>query len=379
MNDHCEPNAGHPTTRTIFTESWFSLVSHPLSSVTSVLITALVCLIALGTAGRTAATEQAVLSTINSVGTTLITVTDSTGQAAISSKAIEILSDIDGVQWVFGLGSANDATLPGIDTTHTGTPVTSRTVIGTIPAEISLISGREPLPGEAIAGTYATQELALADGAGDAVIKDSKVAVVGTFTTADGPLATLNETLLVAPYEPGAETIRYLYIRSQAEYDIEAIAQLVQDLLPTSQPHAVTVEVADGALQLRDALSGTLTESSRQILALVLVLGLALIFLNTTATITSRRRDFGRQRAIGATRSALVVIVLLQTTIAALIGSALGTTAGLTYVIATAGAAPSPDFTIGIFALSTLAATLGALTPAIVASRRDPVRILRVP
>lgn len=114
---------------------------------------------------------------------------------------------------------------------------------------------------------------------------------------------------------------------------------------------------------------------------MIVVLGVGLVVVAVTlfGAVSQRRRDFGRRRALGASRSAVVALVLAQTFIAALLGGVVGLATGSFIVWRLVDALPSPSFTAGVLALSMLSALLAAVPPALIAARRDPVQILRVP
>ena len=74
-----------------------------------------------------------------------------------------------------------------------------------------------------------------------------------------------------------------------------------------------------------------------------------------------------------------MLLVIVQTAVAALLGIALGTAIGLVAVDRLAGAVPSLAFVAGVDVLALLTALLAAVPPGLAAARRDPVAILRVP
>ncbi|WP_448058948.1 ABC transporter permease [Cellulomonas hominis] len=345
---------------------------------TTALVIALVCLVTLGTTGRTAATEHQVLTTVDLLGTRLVTLTDSTGTAGIDSSVVDLLTGMESVEWAFALGPAVDATMPGLGTTVAGAPVTARPIVGQLPAEMTTGSGRTARGGEAVAGTRAATNLGLTAGVGTAHIRGNSVAVVGTFS-AEGPLSPLDGTLVLRPDRTDAFTVRYVYLRVAPAYDVQAVADLVEAVTPASTPSGVDVDVARGALELRTVLSGTLGESARQLMAMVLGVGMVLVSVTVTGAVNARRRDFGRQRAIGASRSAIVTLVVVQSAISGLLGAAAGSAGGILLAVLTSAPTPTPTFILSVITLSLIVALLGAAPPAVIAARRDPVLILRVP
>ena len=126
---------------------------------------------------------------------------------------------------------------------------------------------------------------------------------------------------------------------------------------------------------MRAAVAGELGRFSRSLIAAVLAAGLILITLIIYASVTARRQDFGRRRALGARRGTIAGLVVTQTLIVIIIGAAAGT--ALTFRWTTEP--PDTGFVAAITILTLLAAGLAATPPAIIAAGRDPVHVLRVP
>ena len=116
----------------------------------------------------------------------------------------------------------------------------------------------------------------------------------------------------------------------------------------------------------------------RTLLLGVLGGGALLVAIVTLADVLVRRKDLGRRRALGATRGAILFLVVLRTLAPALLGAALGVAAGL-YATSRLGAMPPWPFTLGTATLALLAASVAAIPPALYAATRDPVRVLRTP
>lgn len=347
------------------------------TTLTLVLVLATVCFSVLVTTGQAAAAEARVVEQIDSIGTRLIAISDDGGQARIDPGAPDLLAGISDVSWVLGLGEAADVTNALLPDAR----VASRAVVGTLPADLVIVRGRTPRPGEAVAGADAATRLHLGPGLGRVQAADGSrdpVAVVGTFT-ADGPLAHLNSVVLIATGADQLTSLRYVYVMAS---DVTTVGRLQKVLLsstPAEAPDVLTIEAPSGALALRDVIAGQLGASSRRLMALVMGVGAVIIAVTLLSATASRRRDFGRRRALGATRSALVAGLLIQVGLSALPGVLLGTAAGLVTLQATTGSLPEVRFVLGVVGL-TLLLTLVAATPvATHAAHRDPLRILRVP
>lgn len=366
------------TSRAIVVDALRAAWARPLPTGICALVIAAVCLVTLMTTGRTAATEAQVVASIDSVGTRLITVTDTTGNAGIDPSAPELIEQLDGVVWAFGVGPALSATNPSVGSV-VGSSTSARALIGTLPPETSITQGRMPArPGEAIVGQQAREALFLSDVAGAIDAEDQSLAAVGEFA-ATGPLEGLGASLLYVPSSDQNLPVRYLYVLADEGTDVPGLAQAVEAIVPAHHPEALEVDVPTSAIELREVISGTLGAASRQLMAIVLSVGLLLVAVTMAGAVAGRRRDFGRQRALGATRLHVVVSVLVHSGLAGVIGTAFGLALGLAATWVMTGALPSLRFSMGLAGLTVYVALVGSLPPAIAAALRDPVRILRVP
>lgn len=348
------------------------------TTITLVLVLAAVCFAILVTTGQAAATEARVVEQIDRAGTRLIALSDDGGAAGILPHAPMTLESISDVTWTFGLGAAFEVTNPLLPADR----VAARALVGTLPPDLPIIQGRAPRPGEAVAGTGAVIPLNLGAALGavrGTDLGDEAVGVVGVFE-ATGPLHGLANTVLVAAHpHDGLETLRFVYVMANDVAVVERLEDVLRTSTPARQAAAVTVETPSGAIALRDVVAGNMGAASRQLMAVVMGVGAVLIAVTMLAAAVSKRRDLGRRRALGATRSALVAGLLAQTAAGAVPGVMLGTIAGLVTLQATTSSLPSVRFVVGLAGL-TLLLTLAAATPvALHAATRDPLRILRVP
>ena len=157
------------------------------------------------------------------------------------------------------------------------------------------------------------------------------------------------------------------------------VAHALTASVQSEDPKKVTIERPQGLNELRAAVAGELRKGAQELLVLVLGVGLALVSITMYGAIAARKRDFGRRRALGASRSSIVVLVLIQAGVAGAIGAITGCAAGLVLMAQTSGLTPGIGFLFGVVGLALVTAAIGALPPALSAALADPVRIVRVP
>ncbi len=329
------------------------------------------------TTGQSAAAERAVLSHIDSAGTRLIAVSDRSETPGILPAAVAQLGLLSDVTWVFGLGRATDvqhATLPD-------EAVALRPIVGDVPSELGLNTGRMPRPGEAIVGSRAAVLLRAEAGFGTLRAVDGSgapVALVGAFR-ATGPLDHLNDVVLMATEPTHADPVSFLYVLASDVTTVHRLSETLPLAIVANDPAALEVEEPSGVVALREVIAGQLGARARQLMALVIAVGGVIIAGTLHGATAQRRKDFGRKRALGATTHVLVLGVLLHVSVGALAGIALGVTIGLLGLTFAIGVLPSATFVCGVAGLAYLTALLAATPVAIAAARTDPLTILRVP
>jgi putative ABC transport system permease protein len=347
-------------------------LTQPVATAVTFLLVATVCTVILATTGQTVAAEAQVLSRIDLAGTRSITVLDSGGRAGLTVSAVDRISLLSGVEWVIGLGPAQDATNAQIEG---GRPAPIRTLYGDLPGIVTATSW-DRATGTALIGSEAQAVLGLDVPAGGLILGDRELVILGSFT-ADEPLAFLNRSGLTV-YDTGG-AIRSIQILARQPADVEPLARAVVMVLDPLDPSSVAVETSAALADLRTAVAGELGRYGRNLVSLVLSVGLVLVGLSVYGTVSARRRDFGRRRALGASRPTIVGLVIGQTLLAAAGGTVVGSIVGLLMIRRATGALPAPGFPVSIATLALLTATIAALPPAMIAAFRDPVRVLRVP
>lgn len=146
-----------------------------------------------------------------------------------------------------------------------------------------------------------------------------------------------------------------------------------------ADPSQVTIESSARLAALRADVEHNLTTYGRSLLLLILACGGGLIAIILRSLVLLRRRDFGRRRALGATRGTIVALLLIQVAVLTVVGVALGVVATLVASRLRGLALPGPDFFAAVGLLTLVAALAGALLPAVFAARREPLKELRTP
>lgn len=349
--------------------------SQPVATVVTATIVAAVCGVIVSTTGQTVAIERDVLSRIDDAGTRTIVVEDMQGRGQLRPEVIDRLKAVSHVEWVVAFGLTTDvrpASLPGAD----GVPI--RPVFGGLPPPVTT-SGAALSPGIALAGIDALRDLGFGTAAGPvqpAAADTQELAVAGWFE-ATAPLTFLNRSLLTLP-GPNESVMRIVILADSAR-SVSDVKELARNLIDPVDPTSISITTSDTLITVRAAVQGTLGTFGRAIVGGVLLAGLVLTGLNVFGAVTARRRDFGRRRALGASRLDIVAMVLVQTVATGVGGALMGTAIGVLVVQRAVGTAPSPDFVAAVAILAVLVTAAAGLVPAVIAAFRDPVRVLRVP
>jgi putative ABC transport system permease protein len=349
--------------------------SQPIGSLVTMLVVAGVCGAILSTTGRTVQAEAEVLARIDEAGSRSVVLSDTRGDAGIRPDAIDRIEALSGVEWAVGFGPAQDAAAAAVPG---GTPVATRTLYGSLPDEV-VTSGWSGQAGTALVGPEARRTLGMTHPVGGARRGDTDLAIVG-WMHADEPLDFLNAGVLVAP-DPDDRRARVgsLHVLVSEPRYVAPLTRAVLLLADPSDPDAVRVESSPAISEVRAAVRGELGQFGRRLVALILGTGLVLVAVNVYGATTARQRGVGRRRALGASRTDIVVLVTAQTVAVGALGTLIGTLVASSLVWHWTGALPSTSFALSIATLAVLTSAAAALPPATIAAHRDPVRVLRVP
>lgn len=326
------------------------------------------------TTGRTVGAEDKVLSSIDSVGTRTILVRAAPG-AGLTTDVLGRLAHIDGIAFSGAFSAAVDSTNTRIPD---GTSVPVRYAYGADLRSLGIPAAASE--GFAYASQAALDQLGLPDVAGSITLTDGTTHGIGGRIATPEFLADLEPVVLVAePYSRHPQPVSLLLIVAARPDLVGALTDAVTSVLAATDPTKLTIQTSETLAQLRSMIQAQLGGFSRQLLiALLLVTGI-LVCVILSGLVTLRRRDFGRRRALGATRSFILALLLVQTTMLALAGVSIGAASAAILLAVAGDPLPRPAFTIALGILGLFTAILAAILPAVAASRREPIRELRVP
>lgn len=362
------------TVRSVTVEAWRMSRSQPMLSAFVAAVVAVAVLAVVLTTGRSVRSERDILNRIDDAGTRSIIVRDGGAEPQIDPDAADRIRHLAGVDWVLALGPAVDVVpiaARGIP------PAAAYPFHEPLPVAVAIQATDHPSAGQALVGGGSREALRLSAAAGGLVSRaGAEFAVVGSFT-AEPPLEHLESVVLV-PAEPGTR-LRTIHVIVERPEDVRRVVAGIPALLGARDPGAVRIETSQALADVRAAVRGELSRFGRDLVVLVLAVGLLVVGLTLYADVTARRRDFGRRRALGASRALIVALVATRTLLLAGSGGLVAAAASPILMLSMTGSPPPADFVIAVAMLAVLTSVTASLPPALVAAFRDPVRILRVP
>ncbi|HRN30445.1 MAG TPA: hypothetical protein PK890_12200, partial [Terrimesophilobacter sp.] len=286
--------------------------AHRATTIMLILVTVAMTTTTFLTAGRAAAAEQEVLRSVDDAGPRLIEVTITEPSPGVTTATLNRFTKINNVEWVLGLGPARD-----VRSSATGARinVAARDLLSPLPPEVSINPGRTPRAGEAIIGVQTQQRLQLLHPSGALLDAGIPRSVVGAFS-ASGSIENLDRLVLIQPDTAATTTYATLiYLLADDAGNVDAIVRQIRALAAINPADSLAVQTSPELVELAAVLAGEIGGLSRQLAIGAILVGIILVALTMTLALNARRKDFGRRRALGASRSALIGLTLLEAAI----------------------------------------------------------------
>lgn len=366
-------------------ESCAAALGTKITSAVSIVMVAGMVLAVLLTAGRTVGAQQEVIDTLDDAGTRTIVVRAG-DDAGLDPSVLTRVQGITAIAGSAAFGPAQDAINAAVPE---GTRVPIRMVFGDDLSILGLtLSG---FPGGAYASDIALSALGLEHPAGAVKTIDGiEVPISGRISTPEH--LTFLEPLLIVPYTPettdkDGSDIRFdshrhvatLVVLAQDASQVSVLTDVVKSLLDVADPQSVTVESSEQLAHLRGLIDTQLGSANRALVIAIFALTAVLVASILYALVLMRRKDYGRRRALGATRSFIMALVLTQVASLAVIGAALGAAVASGALMLSESPQPPLDYYLSIALLAIATAVVAGVLPAGLAATRDPAKELRVP
>lgn len=368
----------HPISRSwaIAQEAWASAVSQPAASVVTVIMIAGMIVAVMMTTGRAVGSEQRVLASIDDAGTRTIQVRAG-NDAGLTSDVLDRLANLAGIEWAAAFSAAEDATNTAVPD---GTRAPVRLAYGDHLERLGIPADSPSPGGLAYASPGALAQFGLPDVAGSITTTGGATyGMAGQITTPDFLDGLEPVTLVPQPDATGHEAVDLLLVIAERPELVAPVADAVLSVLAVDDATKVTVQTSEALAQLRSIVQNQLGAFSRGLVLIMLGVTGLLVAAILYGLVMMRRKDFGRRRALGATRGLIVILLLTQTAILAVLGIVLGEAASVIALWVAGDPLPGWTFSSSIAILAIATALIAALVPAISAARRDPIRELRVP
>lgn len=357
-------------TASIWAQRIFSLVTFLIVFGSTVAI--------MSTNGRAVASEAAVLESFSAEDTRTITVDVVKPEGRLTTRHVDHLAALPETTTVLGFGPTYDYRAAA---NPAGNQLAVRQVYGYI--------DKQPVTEMAMNGALLSKEsfasVGLPLGRGSLAAPDHTDLLV------DGVLSTPSflesyEPLAITPLatgrfmEPGipanVSTIRIL---CDSPSSVALVTQLAQQLTSHNDPGSVQVSTTEELAALQGAVAGTLSAQSHGLLMGVIAASLGAICVNVWGLAIARRKDYGRRRALGASRTMVTALIVSQVGAIALAGISAGIAGTNVWFVLQQMALPTTAYCISLALVITVGAMFAALVPAVVASTRDLINELRVP
>jgi putative ABC transport system permease protein len=362
--------------RAAFRESFASSLAAPVVALLTILMVAGMCASVLLTSGRAAGAQQSVIASIDSAGTRLIVVTAQSG-AGLSPGVLGDLGAVDGIEWMGAFGAASDVRNGAFER---GTRVPMRFAWTTDWAPLGIDSPDYASDGVVFGTPDTLEALGVLNDYGAVVDDQGRRYSLSTQGELAPHLAFLEPLVLAQQRHVSADDRVSVLVIVAARSDlVSPLSTTIESMVQGNDPASVSVDTSDTMAALQGLVQGQLGDFGRSI-----TLGILLVTGGLTGTVllgmaNLRRKDFGRRRALGASRGLIMSLLLMQTALLASAGALLGSAAASIVLVATNAPLPSWKYIAGVALLALGTALASSLGPAIYAASREPIKELRVP
>jgi putative ABC transport system permease protein len=230
--------------------------------------------------------------------------------------------------------------------------------------------------GQGLALPDANRSLGLQDGVGTANLDGAPIAIVGERPVPAG-LSFLSTSVLVLSCDDAS--IKELVVVADEPRIVPDLISALLSLFTTDERSRLQLEsdVDEVADSEAVALAAERSAQSTSVTGTAGATGATALLL--AAMVVQRRRDFGRRRALGATRAWVSVLIVVQAWIMAVTAWCLAVAVIVAVSAVSEVTTPDASFVAGLGLMLMCAAPVGGLVAGSLAATGDPLREIRVP
>ncbi len=239
---------------------------------------------------------------------------------------------------------------------------------------LTLTTGRLPAaPGEVLAEDGTAIALGVDETGGWVEDATGRAwSIVGTFR----PDHDRAPRSVLVPWQPSTP-VRQVTVVAASMTDVDPVTRAAAGLADASGPGELTVERSDDAAALGGDVTSTIERYAVVIVATVMGAGVLVLGLLSLLMVHSRRQEFGRRRALGAGRGAVVGLVVAQGVLVISGGAVVGALLGSLLGVVLWAQVVDPSLQGSVVVATVMLAVTAQLPSAVLAGLRDPVRVLR--
>ena len=300
--------------RSVAREALASAIAAPIvSSLVIAMIAGMSAAVVLAS-GQSITAERGVIQSIDTAGTRSIVIESQPG-ANFDTTLLDRVANLNAVEWAGALHFISDAHNAAIPD---GAAVSHFQVWATSWRGTNLPSPSPQSSQIAFASTQAMSDLRIVDNIGTVTTTSgAQYSIVGPFRL-PASLASLGSCLVTPVSHPRTPArVEQLIVVARSTEQVQPVAQIINSYLTPAQRTKTTITTSKQLVALRQLISGQLGSFGRSLSIGVLLITGSLAASVLAMSVAQRRKDFGRRRALGATRELILAILLIATLVLA--------------------------------------------------------------
>lgn len=367
----------------LFREALAEAGAHKVTSLLIVTIVFVSTLAILLTAGRAAGAERQIAEDIDSTGLRTI-IFDIPSDRKLQPNVLKNIEALEKIVWLAGFGPPQDVT-SGIN--PKSQKIVARTFYASDKQKLLPENTPEFKSQTAYASPEALNSLGIPDGVGFLTLETgTSVNLAGTAIPPEF-LKFMEPTVLLTPptsttstvntQSPDERNIALIVAVAEKARDVKQLQEAIIPLIANDKTQKIGLRVNDELLQINKQISERLNAFSWQLVSGILLTAFTVISTIMSGLILLTRKDFGRRRVLGATRTDIFTLITIRITLLALAGSTAASISAAIILTVQKQIPPALEFFTAVSVLTTGSAMLASLLPSTIATRKQAILELR--